>query len=156
MSTQKDFENFMTSVAESTGISAMIPDDGGLVRVRVEDRYTMNLQFVPANSKIFCFVEIGSLPENAPATIYRELLAAGLFGQETGGGNFSLEALSNTIVYQYLFDFDAPSMIVENFTSALEKILSLVDAWSARLQEVVSSPPTEGSSNDANATVIRA
>ena len=83
MPTLEDYKNFIAAVRKETGIAAFEPDETGLVSVRVEDAYNLNLQFVEATGKILCFVEIMALPPDAPAAVYRDLLAGGLFGRDT-------------------------------------------------------------------------
>lgn len=149
MSTQQDYEAFIAKIAEQTGIAALTPDADGLVSVRVEETYVLNLQYVEASSKILCFLEVGRIPQDAGAAVYRELLAAGLFGQETGGGYFALEPTENTVVYHYLFDFDPAVTDPEEFVRALEKILALADLWAGRLTQVTAEPAAQASGDEA-------
>lgn len=144
MSTKQDYEAFIAKIAEQTGIAALAPDEDGLVSVRVEETYILNLQYVEPSSKILCFLEIARIPEDAGAKVYRDLLAANLFGQGTGGGYFSVEPTENTVVYNYTFDFDPDSADPEFFVQALEKILTLADFWATSLTGVTA----EGSPAD--------
>ncbi len=137
MSTRNDYNAFMNKVCEKTGLDAFTPDEGGLARVLVEEKYALNIQYVEVSSKIYIFSEVTTLPENTPAAIYRELLTAGLFGQETGGGSFAIESSANTVVYQYSFDFDPETIDVEDFTETLEKIVSLVDLWARHISDLL-------------------
>ncbi len=154
MSTQKDYETFLAQVAKQTGLSALTPDKDGLISLRIEDTYTLNLQFVAASSKILSFVEVAKIPENADAEVYRELLAAGLFGQETGGGYFALERVSNVVVYNYTFDFNPNTADVDLFTDTLEKILSLVDMWAKRIN-VICNPNADSESASIDFSMFR-
>ncbi len=137
MSTKDDYNAFMKKVCEKTGLDAFMPDESGLASVLVDERYTLNIQYVEVSSKIFVFVEVATLPENTPSSLYRELLAAGLFGHETGGGSFALESTSNALVYQYSFDFDPNTIDVDDFTDVLEKIVSLVDLWAGHIFDLL-------------------
>ncbi len=137
MSTRNDYNVFMNKVCEKTGLDAFSPDESGLASVLVEERYTLNIQYVEVSSKIYIFSEVATLPDNTPAAIYRELLTAGLFGQETGGGSFAVEGAENTVVYQYSFDFDPDTIDVEDFTETLEKIVSLVDLWARHISDLL-------------------
>ena len=135
MTTQKEYVDFLTKVAEVTKLDAFVPDKDGLVGLRVEDTYTLNLQHIENPGKILCFVEVITLPKDADKIIYRNLLAAGLFGVDTGGGYFALEPESETVIYNYLFDFDPATSDPQAFAETLEQILSLVDLWAARIHE---------------------
>ena len=134
MATMEEYRNLMAQVRKQTGLDALTPDESGLVSVRVDESYNLHLQYIENSDKILCFVEVATLPPNAGVEVYRELLAGALFGKETGGGYFALEAASNTVVYHYLFDADKAGADPEDFVSVLEKILSLVDVWAKRIR----------------------
>ena len=135
MKTREDYDSFIGEVRKSTGIEAIKSDDSGLVSVRVDDAYNVNLQFVEATGRVLCFVEVAQLPPDAPKAIYRDLLAGGLFGKETAGGYFAVEPETETVVYNYFFDLEAAAKDVEEFVATLEKILQLCDIWAERIKE---------------------
>ena len=134
MHTLEDYKALLAAVRTQTGLDMMVPDDTGLVSIRVQDEYNMNLQFVEATDKILCFVELAELPLDADKAVYRDLLSAGLFGKETAGGYFALESETEAVVYNYLFDFDRAAADVADFIETLEKILQLCDMWSDRIR----------------------
>jgi hypothetical protein len=82
-------------------------------------------------------VEVTQLPSDAPKEVYRDLLAGGLFGHETGGGFFTLEPDTETVVYNYFFDLETIADDVDEFVSALEKILQLCDIWAKRIEGIL-------------------
>ena len=139
MATHEDYAQFLKQIREETGIGSLVPDDSGLVSVRVDDAYNVNLQFVEATGNVLCFVEVAELPTDAPKAVYRDLLAGGLFGKDTAGGFFALEPETETVVYNYFFDLAAAAKDVENFVSTLEKILQLCDLWAERIKERLAS-----------------
>jgi hypothetical protein len=143
MTSKEDFKDFIEALRKETGIGALSADDTGLVSVRVEDSYNLNLQFVEATGKILCFVEITALPKDAPAAVYRDLLIGGLFGRDTAGGYFAVEPDSETVVYNYFFDAEKAAADVEDFVSTLEKILQLCDIWAERIRRHLSGEDAE-------------
>ena len=138
MNTLEDYNRFLAEVRKQTGIEALKPDDSGLASVRVDDTYNVNLQFVAATGKILCFIEVAELPTDVPRTVYRDLLVGGLFGKDTAGGYFAIEPESETVVYNYFFDFDRAAGDPEDFVDTLEKILQLCDLWAERIKERLS------------------
>ncbi len=136
-STRKDYDAFLAKVAKLTGLESLAPDAGGLVSYKVDDTYVMNLQYVEHSSKILCFVELATLPKSAGKDVYRELLVGSLFGRETAGGFFAVEPETETVIYHYLFDFDAATADAEEFVETLEKILSLVDIWADKITDAL-------------------
>lgn len=139
MNTKTDYNTFLAAVRKETGLDAFVADETGLVSVRVQDAYNLNLQFVEVTGKILLFVEVVELPSDAPAAVYRDLLVGGLFGRDTAGGYFALEPLSDTVVYNYFFDFDKASADVDGFVATIEKILQLCDVWASRIKSGLSS-----------------
>ena len=134
MATHEDYAKFLKQIREETGIDSLVPDASGLVSVRVEDRFNVNLQFVEATGKVLCFVEVAQLPADTSKDVYRDLLAGGLFGKDTAGGYFALEPDTETVVYNYFFDGDRAAEDPEEFVSTIEKILQLCDLWAERIK----------------------
>jgi hypothetical protein len=139
MSSRSDYENLLAATRKETGIEALTADESGLVTVQVDEKYNVNLQFVEATGKMLCFVEVAELPTDAPAAVYRDLLAGGLFGKDTAGGYFTLEPETGTVVYNYFFDLDEAAKDVEGFVRTMEKILQLCDMWAERIRELLSA-----------------
>ena len=144
MKTKEDYIKFLSDVRDASGIKALTPDESGLVSVRVDDAYNVNLQFVEATGKVLCFVEVAILPSDAPKAVYRDLLAGGLFGKDTAGGYFALEPETESVVYNYFFDLEDAAKDVEDFIHTIEKILQLCDIWAERIRRVLSGGDGEG------------
>ena len=134
MKTKEDYGKFLAEVRKESGIETLVPDETGLVSIRVDDAFNVNLQFVEATGKVLCFVEVAELPHDAPAAVYCDLLAGGLFGKDTAGGFFALEPDTGTVVYNYFFDLEQAAEDVEDFIATLEKILQICDIWAGRIK----------------------
>ena len=148
MTTIQEYKTFLGQVAKAAGLATLEPDDEGLVSLRVEDEYTLNLQFLAATGKILCFVEIAQLGDEAPKeAIYRELLTGTLFGKDTAGGYFALEPETESVVYNYFFDLEEAAKDVEDFIHTIEKILQLCDIWAERLRRDLYGEEEEGVSH---------
>ena len=139
----EDYKRFMEAVSKETGIAALLPDETGLVSVNVDNTLNMNFQFSTATGRILCFAEVGVLPADTPKEVYRDLLAAGLFGKETAGGYFALERESDIVVYNYEFDLEEASKDIGEFISTIEKIIQLCDLWSERIKSASKSRPAD-------------
>ena len=151
MKTKEDYDNFLAEVRKASGIDSLNPDESGLVSVRVDDAYNVNLQFVEATGRILCFVEVAVLSKDAPKEVYRDLLVGGLFGKDTAGGYFAVEPESETVVYNYFFDLAEAAKDVDEFIRTIEKILQLCDIWSERIRRDLSGEDADGASQE-NAT----
>ncbi|MCR5379695.1 MAG: type III secretion system chaperone [Lentisphaeria bacterium] len=153
MPTIDDFKNFLATIRKQTGLDMLVPDDDGLLSFRVDDEYNINLQFLEVSAKILCFVEVATLPPDAGVAVYRDLLVGSLFGKETAGGYFALEAESNTVIYNYLFDFDKAAADPEAFVDSLANILQLVDIWADRINGNLGKEDSEGKNDDDTAVI---
>ena len=152
MPTIDDYKTFLETIRKQTGLDMLVPDDDGLLSFRVDDEYDINLQFLEVSAKILFFVDVATLPSDAGVAVYRDLLAGTLFGKETAGGYFSLEAENNTIIYNYMFDFDTAVADPENFIETLESLLQLVDCWANRINGKSGEEPPEDE-QDADASM---
>lgn len=139
MSMREDYDLFLEALRQETGIDAFVADGGGLVSVNVDGRYNLNLQFIEPQGRILCFVEVATLPANAPKEVYRALLAGGLFGRDTAGGYFALETETETVVYTYLFDFERAVRDIGDFVSTIESILQLCDVWTEHIRIAIAA-----------------
>lgn len=155
MASREEYDRFLAAVRKETGIEALVADESGLVTVRVDDKYNVNLQFVAPTGRILCFVEMAELPADAPKAVYRDLLAGGLFGKETAGGYFTLEPESETVLYNYFFDLDDAAKDVEDFVSTLEKMLQLCDLWAERIKGKLAETDA-AAGNEVNHAFLRA
>ena len=147
MVSKEDYLKFMSEVRKVSGVDTLTPDETGLVSIRVDDAYNVNLQFVEATGRVLCFVEVTALPSDASKAVYRDLLVGGLFGKDTAGGYFAVEPESESVVYNYFFDLEAAAKDVEEFVHTIEKILQLCDIWAERIRRDLSGEEAEGVSN---------
>ena len=148
MKTKDDYNKFLSDVRSASGIESLTPDESGLVSVRVDDAYNVNLQFVEATGKVLCFVEVATLPSDASKAVYRDLLVGGLFGKDTAGGYFAVEPESESVVYNYFFDLEEAAKDVEEFVHTIEKILQLCDIWAERIRRDLYGEEAEGAPHD--------
>ena len=134
MTIKDSYAKFLAEVRKETGIESFTSDETGLVSVRVDDAYNVNLQLVERTGRLLCFVEVAELSHDAPKAVYRDLLVGGLFGKETAGGYFAIEPETETVVYNYSFDLEKAAEDVEDFVATIEKILQLCDIWAERIK----------------------
>ena len=155
MPTIDDYKNFLATIRKQTGLEMLVPDDDGLLTFRVDDQFTINLQFIENSAKILCFVEVATLPSDAGAAGYRDLLAGSLFGKDTAGGYFALEEESNTLIYNYMFDFNTAAADPESFVETLENILQLVEIWADRINGNLDDEASDKQDDDVKALSVQ-
>ena len=155
MPTIDDYKNFLAIIRKQTGLEMLVPDDDGLLTFRVDDQFTINLQFIENSAKILCFVEVATLPSDTGVAVYRDLLAGSLFGKDTAGGYFALEEESNTLIYNYMFDFNTAAADPENFVETLENILQLVEIWAGRINGNLDDEASDKQDDDVKAPSVQ-
>lgn len=136
MATRQDFDGILAEFCKTAGIDPVHADDTGLVSMRVDDAYNVNLQYIDETGKVLLFVEVAELPPEAGKAVYRELLVGGLFGKETAGGYFAVEPNTETVVYNLFFDLETIAGDMEDFVDAIEKTLQLCDYWAERIHSM--------------------
>ncbi len=139
MLSKDEYDVFLAAVRSATGLDMLVPDEGGLVSVSVDDKFNLSLQLVASSGMILCFVEVTTLPDDTPAATYRDLLSGGLFGKDTAGGYFTLEPSGNLVIYNYFFSGEEAARDVDGFVFTLEKILQLCEMWSERITDSLSA-----------------
>ena len=142
------YKAFLEKLRKVSGIGSLVCDESGLVSVRVDDKYNLNLQLLNDSDRILCFVEVATLPPDASKAVYRDLLVGGLFGKDTGGGYFTIEPETETVVYNYFFDLSKAEQDLDDFISTLEKILQLCDIWAERLRRDLSGGDEGGAPHE--------
>ena len=143
-----NYKAFLEKLRKVSGIGSLVCDESGLVSVRVDDKYDLNLQLLNDSDRILCFVEVATLPPDASKAVYRDLLVGGLFGKDTGGGYFTIEPETETVVYNYFFDLAKAEQDLDDFISMLEKILQLCDIWAERLRRDLSGGDEGGAPHE--------
>ena len=155
MPTIDDYKNFLATIRKQTGLEMLVPDDDGLLTFRVDDQFTINLQFIENSAKILCFVEVATLPSDTGVAVYRDLLGGSLFGKDTAGGYFALEEESNTLIYNYMFDFNTAAADPESFVETLENILQLVEIWADRINGNLDDEASDKQDDDVKALSVQ-
>ena len=148
MKTKDDYNKFLSDVRNASGIESLTPDESGLVSVRIDEKYNLNLQLLEETDRMLCFVEVATLPSDASKAVYRDLLVGGLFGKDTAGGYFAVEPESESVVYNYFFDLEEAAKDVEEFLHTIEKILQLCDIWAERIRRDLYGEEAEGAPHD--------
>ena len=69
MSVPDSYRDFLEALRKASGIDSFVSDESGLVSVRVDDAYNLNLQIIEATGKVLCFVEVAELPPDAPRAV---------------------------------------------------------------------------------------
>lgn len=129
------YDNLLNAVGKIASLGDLTSDGDGLVSLKIDGAYILNLQLLQDSESILCFVELMKITdEETSGAIFRELLSGNLFGRDTNGGYFGLETETMTVVYHYTVKLDQVEDSPETLVGVLESILALCDLWTERIK----------------------
>ena len=134
MATMEDFKVFLEKVAFEAGLEKLVPSEDGLLQLKAGD-IEMGMQFIPSVNKIFLYTEVGYLPDNAPASLYRTLLCDQAAGYRTGGGSFAIVKSTSNLIYQLVYDIDPAEPA--SFAQLLANVLDFTGEWQGKLEAML-------------------
>lgn len=137
------FQSLIDQFGRVVGLSNLSIDDSGYCSLEVDSTLIFQLQYVETNNSVYIFSEIGTLVGQHAPQIAMQLLAANLFGIETGGGTLALQADSSTVVFSYQISLE--NLEFARFQGILENVMNYGERWQNRLGELVRNQGTEDS-----------
>ena len=117
------------------GISGLSLDESGFCRLIIDRQLMVDIEQAEGEGELHLHSALGSLPAGRREALYATLLAANLFGSETGGAVLALDETAGEIVLfrsLRMVEMDYPT-----FVSTLEGFIQQVEIWKNRLNEPV-------------------
>ena len=109
-----------------------LDSDTGAVRLVFDDDFEVEFE-EPGNGRVcFVYAVVGSLPVNAPGTLFFEFMQANLFGRETGGANLGYDAAREELML--FLRLHARDMNYPTFREEVENFLAALKKWRAALK----------------------
>ena len=127
MVSKEYYLKFMSEVRKVSGVDTLTPDETGLVSIRVDDAYNVNLQFVEATGKILCFVEVTALPPDANGAFGAMMLQANFHLRATEGATLCQNP--ETQAYALVRPFPLAITDVESLAAGLESLANQTENW---------------------------
>lgn len=143
MTSEENFTILLQELADLLRVPQLLPDEDGVVLLEI-DSMPFYLQYAAGRESVVFTCELAILPVSTPAGVYRQLLAAQLFDQGTGGGKFAIEEETNTVVFSFERALDGVPFSL--FEEILQNFLRVCDYWHKKL---VSSDTRTDSSDGA-------
>ena len=124
-------------------------------RLLVDDDVEIDLEYVAEDDALYCYSVVGTTFDEGQRKDWAEvLLAANLFGRDTGGASFALDDETDDILLCRVFDM--ADLSADRFLRQLEEFSSVSVYWVERLSEASDSEEF-GEMNFQNApNIIRA
>jgi hypothetical protein len=119
--------------------TALALDDAGLARIIVDGTLPVDFELDEANERLLVYSVIGILPAGrAREQFFEELLAANLFGSQTGSCSPAFDRERNELLLWFALAEDAH---VDGVAAALENLVQQAEHWRNRLAESQSGLP---------------
>lgn len=118
------YETLLREFGAALGQPGLAPDEDGLCALSVDDgEVTLFIQLRDEDT-VLVFAEVGLLPNDRAA---RTLLAANLFGRDTGGGALGLAEETGLVVYSRAEPLRG--LDYAHFAATVELFLDLLGHW---------------------------
>ena len=116
------------------------------------DEVIVNLELDDEAQELFLYASLGSVPDGAPASFYRELLDGNLFWKDTGGATLSLDREGRRVILLQTLSLDRISEA--GFKAAVERFVNVAEGWSRRLEESLTRGSQEAADPASPPTLI--
>ncbi len=122
--------------------TALTLDDAGLARIVVDDTLPVDFELDEANERLLVYSVIGILPSGpAREQFFEELLAANLFGAQTGQCSPAFDRERNEMLLWFALGEDAH---IDGATAALENLVEQALRWQDRRNDSHAGAPPAG------------
>ncbi|WP_299009080.1 type III secretion system chaperone [uncultured Shewanella sp.] len=130
----------LTDYAASVGMDNIQLDKNGYCCLNFKEDLLLNIQWHKNSERVVFYIHCGVLTEDGNIEIYRDLLGANLFWQDSGGATLAVDKESNEVWLmdkKLLASFDN----VNDFSRYITSIVNIAEQWQRRLtsQSKVSS-----------------
>lgn len=107
------------------GIPRLELSESGTARLVIDDTTTVDVEHAEAAGRLFLYSSLGDPPEENREAVFLRLLAANLFGYETGGAIIGYDTLRQEVLVSRALDLDSTEY--KDFEAALEDLVDTVE-----------------------------
>lgn len=144
MTPDENFDMLLKELSAHLGLSLSRGEDS-IIPLEIDGTMALYLQHVPLRESVVMTCELGTVPPDAPASIFRMLLSAQLFDQGTGGGRFALDDANGILVFTFERQLDGMPFTL--FKEILQNFIACSEHWRARVEDSLRPSPKTGASN---------
>ncbi len=120
--------------------TTLLLDDAGLARIVVDGTLPVDFELDDANGRLLVYAVIGILPSGPDRErFFESLLAANLFGTETGACSPAFDRERNEMLLWFSFGEEAH---IETAMSALENLVAQAEYWRSELSNAQTNRET--------------
>ncbi|THF57286.1 type III secretion system chaperone [Pseudothauera rhizosphaerae] len=128
-------------------------DDAGLARLIVDGQLTLDFELDAGQDRLLAYAVIGTPPGGGREALFAELLAANLFGAETGRASPALDSTRGELLLWLAFDDGTD---VQDALAALGDLVTQATYWRSRLAGNGATSPASSALPPELAAVLRA
>ena len=147
------YELMLAELGRAAGLP-LEADETGYSSLEVDGTLVANMQYVSESDSIYIFYELGRIESHVLGRVCERLLAANLFGVETGGGVLAMHSESHEVVFSYSASAAEPDTV--RFQRIVENTLRYAEYWKAELESMNADTFQEMPETDPRLTMIRA
>ncbi len=146
------FESLIQELGKAVDME-LNADDTGYCCLEIDGSLLAHMQYVAASDSIYIFSELGRIEDHALASACERLLAANLFGVETGGGVLAMHGDSHELVFSYSVSATEENPV--RFQQILENVIHYAEYWKGELESMNRASPVPGEADDPRLSMLR-
>lgn len=150
---KENYDLLVSELGKAVGLT-LEPDDTGFCSLEIDGTLIANIQYVTASDSIYIFYELGRIEDHTLAKTSERLLAANLFGVETGGGVLAMHADTHEVIFGY--SASALESDTMRFQTIFENVLRYAEYWKKEIETMNTSDSSQEESITNAPTMIRA
>lgn len=124
-------QEYLSELAQKLMLPDLKLDDQDCCRLVFDESITVDIEYDDAEKRVFIYSAVAALPVQNKGQIYEDLLRDNLFGRQTAGACFAVNAVDGDIVLYHSCQAETIDFI--EFCNWLETFVSTVEFWSDEL-----------------------
>jgi len=124
-----------------SGAPPIEEDSLGVKRMWINDQHLIHFRSSPEDKYFYVYAKISIIPKSTIQNkIYETLLAANLFGEETGNSVLALHVKSNSIILMRTFESDLTTY--EYYLTEFQSFIDYLVHWKEKTQKLLEHTPS--------------
>lgn len=134
---QNEAAGLLAALGQQVGIAGLALDEAGCCVLAFDD-VVLHFEADEQSGRLFLYAGLGDAPDRLAEAFYRELLAANLMWQGTGGATLSLDPDGRRFVLGHAVPVDRITEV--DFVATVERFVDIAETWRRRIAEAGSQP----------------
>jgi hypothetical protein len=142
-------QQLLDSLASTMGLPPMPLNSDHCARIVFDGKVEVDFEGDPESGELFLHCSVGALPRLGREDLYRRLLEANLFGQQTSRSTFAIDAGTESVVLWRADLCEELSLIA--FQQIVEDFVNCAETWMSAVEQAGhgdSSEPLAGTSGE--------